>query len=40
VVKIAGGSIEVMKHIIGRHLFNNHRPRKQLADGVAGVNPV
>jgi alkylation response protein AidB-like acyl-CoA dehydrogenase len=40
VVKIAGGSIEVMKHIIGRHLFNNHRPRKHIANGVAGVNPV
>ena len=40
VVKIAGGSIEVMKHIIGRHLFASHRPRREAANGVAGVNPV
>ncbi len=37
VVKIAGGSIEVMKHIIGRHLFAHHKPHRA---GVAGVNPV
>ncbi len=37
VVKIAGGSIEVMKHIIGRHLFAHHKPQRA---GVAGVNPV
>ena len=36
VVKIAGGSIEVMKHIIGRHLFASHKPSRD----VAGVNPV
>jgi len=40
VVKIAGGSIEVMKHIIGRQLFASHRPSKVAATGVAGVNPV
>jgi alkylation response protein AidB-like acyl-CoA dehydrogenase len=40
VVKIAGGSIEVMKHIIGRHLFASYRPRRDAAAGVAGVNPV
>ncbi len=28
VVKIAGGSIEVMKHIIGRHLFAPYKPLK------------
>jgi alkylation response protein AidB-like acyl-CoA dehydrogenase len=26
IVKIAGGSIEVMKHIIGRHMFASHKP--------------
>ena len=36
VVKIAGGSIEVMKHIIGRQLFASHKPSRD----VAGVNPV
>jgi alkylation response protein AidB-like acyl-CoA dehydrogenase len=40
VVKIAGGSIEIMKHIIGRQLFANHKPRKDAMNGVAGVNPV
>lgn len=40
VVKIAGGSIEVMKHIIGRHLFAGFRPTKSAAPAVAGVNPV
>jgi acyl-CoA dehydrogenase len=41
IVKIAGGSIEVMKHIIGRQLFAAYRPRKDSAvNGVAGVNPV
>jgi acyl-CoA dehydrogenase len=38
VVKIAGGSIEVMKHIIGRHLFASTRPTPDKS--VAGVNPV
>jgi alkylation response protein AidB-like acyl-CoA dehydrogenase len=38
IVKIAGGSIEIMKHIIGRQLFAQyHRPARE---GVAGVNPV
>ncbi len=27
IVKIAGGSIEIMKHIIGRHLFSRFKPR-------------
>ncbi len=44
VVKIAGGSIEVMKHIIGRHLFAQHRPKNAAVanrvNGAAGVNPV
>ena len=40
VVKIAGGSIEVMKHIIGRQLFAAYKPRKDAANGVAGLNPV
>ena len=40
VVKIAGGSIEIMKHIIGRQLFAKHKPRKDAMNGVAGVNPV
>ena len=37
VVKIAGGSIEVMKHIIGRELFSRYKPRD---NQLAGVNPV
>ncbi len=40
VVKIAGGSIEVMKHIIGRRLFADHRPADGRVNGVAGINPV
>ena len=40
VVKIAGGSIEVMKHIIGRQMFAKHLPSKTPANGLAGVNPV
>ncbi len=41
IVKIAGGSIEVMKHIIGRQLFSEFRPGKDAAvNGVAGINPV
>ncbi|MCL4699413.1 MAG: hypothetical protein KJ023_20555, partial [Burkholderiaceae bacterium] len=41
VVKIAGGSIEVMKHIIGRKLFTDLQPsRATAANGVAGVNPA
>ena len=38
IVKIACGSIEVMKHIIGRHLFANHKPRA--SDALTGINPV
>ena len=40
IVKIAGGSIEVMKHIIGRQLFASYKPRKDAVNGVAGINPV
>ncbi len=41
IVKIAGGSIEVMKHIIGRQLFAGYKPRKDvIVNGVAGINPV
>ena len=40
IVKIAGGSIEVMKHIIGRQLFASYKPRKDALHGVLGVNPV
>ena len=40
IVKIAGGSIEVMKHIIGRQLFAEYRPRKDAVTAVAGVNPA
>jgi alkylation response protein AidB-like acyl-CoA dehydrogenase len=40
IVKIAGGSIEVMKHIIGRQLFASYKPRKDAANGVAGLNPA
>jgi alkylation response protein AidB-like acyl-CoA dehydrogenase len=40
IVKIAGGSIEIMKHIIGRQLFAELKPRKDARDGVAGINPV
>jgi acyl-CoA dehydrogenase len=41
IVKIAGGSIEVMKHIIGRQLFSDFRPRKDpIVNGVAGINPA
>src|SRR4030081_3414954 len=35
IVKIAGGSIEVMKHIIGRQLFTSYKPHKD-----TGINPV
>ncbi len=42
VVKIAGGSIEVMKHIIGRKLFADHahHTSRDGVNGVADVNPV
>ena len=32
VVRVAGGSIEVMKHIIGRHMFAALRPAKSLQE--------
>ena len=38
IVKIAGGSIEVMKHIIGRQLFANFKPRKDVASSIDSVN--
>lgn len=37
IVKIAGGSIEIMKHIIGRQLFSQYKPGR---DSAAGVNPA
>ena len=40
IVKIAGGSIEIMKHIIGRQLYAHHKPRKNAANVFAGVNPA
>jgi alkylation response protein AidB-like acyl-CoA dehydrogenase len=39
IVKIAGGSIEVMKHIIGRQLFSRHK-RSSRGDGLEGANPT
>ena len=32
VVRVTGGSIEVMKHIIGRHMFAALRPAKSLQE--------
>jgi len=40
VVKIAGGSIEVMKHIIGRQMFARYKPRRDVVGKVAGINPA
>ncbi len=40
IVKIAGGSIEIMKHIIGRQLFAQYRPARDAGNGTAGINPV
>ncbi len=40
IVKIAGGSIEVMKHIIGRHMFAQYKPSRDAHAGVAGINPA
>ncbi|HSV71960.1 MAG TPA: acyl-CoA dehydrogenase family protein [Methylibium sp.] len=40
IVKIAGGSIEVMKHIIGRQMFANYRPRPHGSASAAGINPT
>ncbi len=40
IVKIAGGSIEVMKHIIGRQMFTAYQKGGERYNGVAGINPV
>ncbi|HEU0199534.1 MAG TPA: acyl-CoA dehydrogenase family protein [Burkholderiaceae bacterium] len=40
IVKIAGGSIEVMKHIIGRHLFAKYKPERESIPRAAGLNPA
>jgi alkylation response protein AidB-like acyl-CoA dehydrogenase len=40
IVKIAGGSIEVMKHIIGRQMFAQYQPARRDRNPGAGVNPV
>jgi acyl-CoA dehydrogenase len=40
IVKIAGGSIEIMKHIIGRQLFSGHYAKRDHANGLAGINPT
>jgi acyl-CoA dehydrogenase len=40
IVKIAGGSIEVMKHIIGRQMFAQYQKGGDRYSGIAGINPV
>jgi acyl-CoA dehydrogenase len=40
IVKIAGGSIEVMKHIIGRQMFSEYKKSSDRTNDVAGINPV
>src|SRR5436309_2975145 len=41
IVKIAGGSIEVMKHIIVRQMFSQYQKENQdRYNGVAGINPA
>ena len=41
IVKIAGGSIEIMKHIIGRQLFSQYRPgRNNAPETAVGINPA
>ena len=40
IVKIAGGSIEVMKHIIGRQMFSQYQKGGDRYSGVAGINPA
>ena len=40
IVKIAGGSIEVMKHIIGRQMFAQYQKGGDRYNGVAGINPA
>ncbi len=37
IVKIAGGSIEVMKHIIGRHMFAQYKPAVDVAKSMAAL---
>ncbi|HSW16945.1 MAG TPA: acyl-CoA dehydrogenase family protein [Ramlibacter sp.] len=38
IIKIAGGSIEVMKHIIGRHLFAAYKPKREGAPAIPKEN--
>jgi alkylation response protein AidB-like acyl-CoA dehydrogenase len=38
IVKIAGGSIEIMKHIIGRNLFAAHKKSRAPAKDPTGQN--
>ena len=40
IVKIAGGSIEVMKHIIGRQMFSQYQKGGDRYTGIEGINPV
>jgi acyl-CoA dehydrogenase len=40
IVKIAGGSIEVMKHIIGRDMFSRYQKGGDRYTGIEGINPV
>ena len=40
IVKIAGGSIEVMKHIIGRDMFSQYQKGGDRYNGIAGINPA
>ena len=40
IVKIAGGSIEVMKHIIGRQMFSQYQKGGDRYNSVVGVNPA
>jgi len=40
VVKIAGGSIEVMKHIIGRNLFARDSAANRSARSADDIKPV
>jgi acyl-CoA dehydrogenase len=40
IVKIAGGSIEIMKHIIGRHMFAEYRKADPSRERVVSANPA
>jgi alkylation response protein AidB-like acyl-CoA dehydrogenase len=40
IVKIAGGSIEIMKHIIGRHMFAEFKVKKPADNASVGINPA